>query len=227
MAEIRDRIKGLKHIPVAKLRGFSGGNPKKYTESDRTQLEGSMTTHGYVSPMVVREVGDGSYEMIDGHHRLEVYVGSDPDAKVKCIVIDVDSVAEGRRILLALKRTADWDMDALEKFARESMAEGISAAEIMADTGFTGADLDALASAGAEFLNGIETPDDDGDNGRVSRKGLVTEHVQFATPLARDQSPDVYSAIKLAKQLHEVKVTGDALVAICRFYLEHHKTKEK
>lgn len=222
---MRDRIKGLKQIPVSKLRGFVAGNPKVYTDSDRRQLEDSIDNHGYVSPMLVRECDDGMYETIDGHHRLEVLVGKDPAMKVKVVVLDVESVAEGRRILLALKRNADFDMEKLEEYVRAAMADGTTAAEIMSDTGFTGADLDALAQAGAEFLDGIGAADEEIDE-RGSRAGLIAEHVQFAVPLTRDQSPDVHAAIKLAKTLNGVKVSGDALVAVCRFYLEKNK-KEK
>lgn len=226
---LRDRIKGLKNVPLAKIRGFSGGNPKKRTDTDRRQLGDSLDNHGYVIPIAVRECEDGMYECLDGHGRIEQIMQRDPDAKLKVIVLDVESVAEGRRILLALQHVAPWDMDGLEKFVREALGEGSTAAELMADTGFTGADLEAFASAGSEFLDGVGRPGGAGDeiNERGSRAGLVTEHVQFATPLARDQSPDVYAALKLSKQLNEVKVTGDALVAICRFYLEAHKSKEK
>lgn len=221
---MRDRIKALKSIPLEKLRGFSGGNPKTYKPDDRAHLAGSIEQHGYVQPIIVREVGDGTYEIVDGHHRNEVLVTMDPDAKIKCIVLDVESVAEGRRILLALQRTSGFDMDKLEEFVSAALADGTTAAELMADTGMTGADLDALARAGSEFLDGIGKPDDETNEG-VSRAGLLAEHVQFAVPLTRDQSTDVHRAIKLAKQLTSTKASADALSEICRFYLAA-KTKE-
>jgi hypothetical protein len=226
---MRDRIIGLKAVPVSKLRGFSAGNPKTHTDADRALLEASIENHGYVLPVAAREVGDGTYELIDGHHRVEVIAAKGGDQKIKVVVLDVDTVADGRRIILALKHTADWDMSKLEEYVRETMADGVSAAQIMADTGLTGSDLDALATAGQDFLDGIPPPEDEGKpiNEGVSKAGLTAEHVQFAVPLTRDQSQTVHKAIKLAKQLTERKVSGDALEAICAFYLNNVQQKEE
>ncbi len=226
---MRDRIKGLKAIPVSKLRGFSAGNPKTHTDADRALLDASIENHGYVLPVAARDVGDGTYELIDGHHRIDIIQAKlGGDAKIKVVVLDVETVAEGRRILLALQHTAGFDMTKLEDFVRESLAEGVSAEQIMADTGFTGSDLDALASAGQDFLDGIPPPDEDEAkpiNEGVSKAGLTAEHVQFAVPLTREQSQTVHKAIKLAKQLTERKVSGDALEAICAHYLATQQTK--
>src|SRR5580693_10487724 len=137
----RDRILGLASIPVTKLRGFSSGNPKTYEDFDRQHLEESLENHGYVSPVLVRKLDDGTYEIIDGHHRVEQIVARDPDTQLKAVVLDVASVAEGRRILLALKHQSDWDMSKLEAFASEAMASGASVADLMADTGLTGKEL--------------------------------------------------------------------------------------
>ena len=119
-------------------------------------------------------------------------------------MLDVESVEEGRRILLALKHNADWDMSKLEDFIASAIEAGASASDLMADTGLTGTDVEALAHAAHELLGNApvndkeEDKEDDGINEGPSRAGLLAEHVPFSVPLSRDQSKNVRKAIKLA-----------------------------
>lgn len=215
----------MKSIPLAKLRGFAGGNPKSPTSADLDQLGESLDNHGFVSPLIVRELDDGTYELIDGHSRVNVIGSRHPDTKVKAVVLDVASVAEGRRILLALQHHVGFDTKKLDAFVRDALADGVSASDLMSDTGLTGADLDAFASAAGKLVGDAgKKGDDDETNENVSRAGLLPEHVQFGVPLTREQSKLVHEAVKLAKQLSGRKISGDALAVICGEYLDAHRT---
>lgn len=146
-------MKGLKNVEMTSIRGFSGGNPKSRSDDDREMLSESIDNHGYVIPMVVRELPDGTFELIDGHGRFEQLSARDPNGRVKVLVLDVASVAEGRRILLALQHTAGWDLSKLDKFVVDGLAEGTAMADLMADTGMTGKQLGAFAAAGQRALD--------------------------------------------------------------------------
>lgn len=152
---VRSRIVGLRRYSLASLRGFSGGNPKTPTDTDRAHLGASLANHGYVIPMVVRELPDGTAELIDGHSRLAELVARDPGAEFECVVLDVESVAEGRRILLAIQRTTGFDTKKLDAFVRQALDDGAKAAELLSDAGFSHRELDAYARAGAEFIDGL------------------------------------------------------------------------
>lgn len=217
---IRDRILGLANVPVTKLRGFSAGNPKTYEDEDRQHLEDSMDAHGYASPVIARKLDDGTFEIIDGHHRVELLVARDPSASIKVVVLDVESVNEGRRILLALQHQSGWDMRKLEAFVAEAMGNDIPMIDLMRDTGLTGQELDAFSTAAADFIDGTN---DDTPNDSPSRAGHRTEHVPFAVPLGRDQSKKVRAALKLAKQVSGCSAHADALVEIATFYIANHK----
>jgi ParB-like nuclease domain len=155
---LRDRVREMREIDISSIRGMKG-NPKLHTERDADILDASLNDYGYVIPVAVRDVGDGTYELVDGHHRIDRIRERHRDVtRLKVIVLDVESVAEGRRILLALKHTAEWDMDALESFTRQVLADGASAKQIMDVTGLTAADVDALGEAGAAFLEGLDQP---------------------------------------------------------------------
>jgi hypothetical protein len=226
---MRDRIKTMRSIQLAKLRGFAGGNPKSPTTEQLDRLADSIDDHGYVLPVAVRELEDSTYELIDGHSRVAVIAArNDPNMRIKCLILDVESVAEGRRILLALQQQVGFDTKKLDAFIRDALADGVSASDLMRDSGMTGADLDAFAAAGQKLVDGLGKGPEDPDetNEGVSRAGLIPEHVQFGVPLTREQNKLVHDAIKLSKQLSGRKISGDALAVICAEYLDAHRTHE-
>ena len=58
------------HIPVDKLRPFDG-HPFKVTDNEEMdQLVWSILTQGLLTPLVVRPLDNGEYEVISGHRRL-------------------------------------------------------------------------------------------------------------------------------------------------------------
>ncbi len=58
------------HIPVDKLRPFEG-HPFKVTDNEEMdQLVWSILTQGLLTPLVVRSLANGEYEVISGHRRL-------------------------------------------------------------------------------------------------------------------------------------------------------------
>lgn len=152
-----DKIKRLDTIAIKQIRGFSGGNPKRRTQRDHDILDASLDQHGYVMPVAVFEAADGMFELIDGHGRIDRIRAKHGDVEqLKVLVLDVKDVAEGRRILLALKHTAEWDFTALESFVKDTLDDGASVADIMATSGLTAADLDVLGSAGEAFLDQLD-----------------------------------------------------------------------
>ena len=58
------------HIPVDKLRSFDG-HPFKVTDNEEMdRLVWSILTQGLLTPLVVRPLDNGEYEVISGHRRL-------------------------------------------------------------------------------------------------------------------------------------------------------------
>lgn len=222
--DLRDRIVGLEHVDIASIRGMDG-NPKSPTDDDAGMLDDSLANHGYVMPVAVRRLRDGTHELIDGHHRVERIRARYPDVtSIHALILDVHSVADGRRILLALQHTVGFDTMKLDAFVSGMLKDGARAADLMLDTGYTGKELDAFARAGQDFVDGLGAGGDGETNENVSRAGLLPEHVQFAVALTREQSALVSKAMSVAKKLSDAKVKADALVAICQCYLDQHRT---
>jgi hypothetical protein len=89
----RDRIKELRRVPASSLRP----NPRNWrTHPPRQQaaLKGILAEVGFADALLVRELKDGSLEIVDGHLRAE----TTPDDIVPVLVLDV-SADEAAKIL--------------------------------------------------------------------------------------------------------------------------------
>ena len=58
------------YLPIQKLRPFEG-HPFKVTDNEEMdQLVWSVLTQGLLTPLVVRPLPNGEYEVVSGHRRL-------------------------------------------------------------------------------------------------------------------------------------------------------------
>ena len=92
--QIRDRIKEFKRVPASRLRP----NPKNWRLHPVEQhdaLRGILAEVGIAGAVLVRELDDGFYQLIDGHLRVETL----GDQDVPVLVLDV-TAEEADKILL-------------------------------------------------------------------------------------------------------------------------------
>lgn len=153
--EFRDRIKAMRKIPIARIREFAAGNPVERTELDIALLDASLDENGYAMPVEVRELPDGWYETLDGHGRIGRIRERWPDVtELQAIILDVETAAEGRKLLLGLRHSAEWGMAALDDWMRAGLKAGELDVDIaMKLSGLTAAHLDSFAEAGQDALN--------------------------------------------------------------------------
>ena len=91
---IRDRIRELRRVKAAELKP-NAKNWRTHPSSQQKALRGVLEEVGYADALLVRELPDGSLELIDGHLRAEIT----PEMLVPVLVLDV-SEAEAEKILL-------------------------------------------------------------------------------------------------------------------------------
>ena len=103
---MQDRVKELRRVPASELRA----NPKNWRRHPPAQvaaLRGTVDQIGFTTPLQVRELLDGSLELIDGHLRLEEF----GDETLPVIVVDLTEeeakVALATHDPLAMMATAD------------------------------------------------------------------------------------------------------------------------
>ena len=79
----------MKELPIYKLRPFEG-HPFKVTDNEEmAQLEESILTQGLLTPLVVRPLENGTYEVISGHRRLYACKKAEIET-VPALVVDMD-----------------------------------------------------------------------------------------------------------------------------------------
>ncbi|MBI4337454.1 MAG: ParB N-terminal domain-containing protein [Chloroflexi bacterium] len=75
-------------LPLAQLRE-AFWNPNQIDETIRERLRRSVERFGFLVPLVVRPLEDGTYEVLSGNQRLGVLRGIGL-GKAPCIVVDLD-----------------------------------------------------------------------------------------------------------------------------------------
>jgi len=137
---IRDRIRELRRVPASQLRP-NAKNWRVHPPSQQNALRGILAEIGYADALLVRELPDGSLELIDGHLRAE----TTPDQKVPVLVLDVDEKEAAKLLALLdpLAALAETNQDALAGLLAEVETESQALQAV----------LDELAAHGNETLN--------------------------------------------------------------------------
>ena len=126
----RDRIKELRRVPARQLKA----NPKNWRTHPRRQqeaLRGILAEVGFADALLVRELPDGSLEIVDGHLRAE----TTPDAIVPVLVLDLNA-AEADKILAthdAITGMADVDFTQLNELLDQCSFENPTFAAMFAE----------------------------------------------------------------------------------------------
>ena len=109
--QIRDRIKELRRVKAGDLVPHAE-NWRVHPHSQVAALRGVLDHVGYASALIVRELPDGTLQLIDGHLRAELT----PEAIVPVLIVDLDE-EEAKYVLLThdpLGAMAGSDVDRLK-----------------------------------------------------------------------------------------------------------------
>ena len=64
------KLTQAEYLPIHKLKPFDGHPFYVKDDGDMEQLTESIRSQGVLTPLVVRPLGTGEYEVISGHRRL-------------------------------------------------------------------------------------------------------------------------------------------------------------
>jgi len=116
MNQIRDRIKELRRVKASSLVDHEQ-NWRLHPESQKKALSGVLQDIGFADACLVRELGDGRYQILDGHCRKEL----SGDSEIPVLVLDVTE-QEGKKLLATLdplSGMAEMDSAALSTLLTE------------------------------------------------------------------------------------------------------------
>lgn len=151
--QIRDRIRELRRVKASELRPHPR-NWRTHPVAQRDALRGVLAEVGYADALLVRELDDGSLELVDGHLRAE----TTPEAIVPVLVLDV-SAEEAEKILLThdpLASLAVADQARLAELVASARFISPQLEQLVAD--LTGGAEDALAEFDAAERPEVEIP---------------------------------------------------------------------
>lgn len=94
--QVRDRIKELRRVRANLLRP-NPRNWRTHPDAQRAALRDLLSEIGFADALLVRELPDGTLELIDGHLRAETTA----DMDVPVLVLDVNE-AEAAKLLVTL-----------------------------------------------------------------------------------------------------------------------------
>jgi ParB/RepB/Spo0J family partition protein len=160
-----------------------------FTDEQKAELKTSIEKHGFNIPILVRQVEDGRYELIDGEHRIEVMKELEKETIPAVITDDDEYKATMLNILSNTARGTQNPMDVAEALKRAYDA-GAVVAELAAATGHA---EDWVRT----YLTLTEL--EDWVTEALREGGLKVGHVQEAMRL--DDDREIYSALKTALEL--------------------------
>ena len=159
---IRNRIKRLDSVRCADLIP-NPLNWRQHGEDQKAAMSGILAEVGMVDALLVRERGDGTYDIIDGHMRANLM----PDQMVPVLVLDVTE-EEATKILLTF-----------DPISAMATANAVNLDALLREVEFSDAALQALVSQLAED-SGVIPPDF--QPGSIDDQGKLDEKAKTTCP---------------------------------------------
>ena len=219
--------------PVERLVPFEN-NARVHSAEQLAQIQSSIREFGFTAPILV----DGQAGILAGHGRLEAAKALGM-AEVPVVVLDHLTPEQRRLYVLAdnkLAENAGWDDAKLAAELRDLMAADFD----LSAMGFSDEDLRRLEdglelgqfeelSQGYERAEPEQQPglgvmpgadEDDGPEDATAESGEVEERHVFSCNLLWDDREVVLAAVRLAKEKHGLEGTPEALVQVCREWMD-------
>lgn len=126
--KIRDRIKELRRVKASRLRPHPN-NWRVHPSSQQNALRGILAEVGYADALLVRELPDGTLQLIDGHLRAE----TTPEMEVPVLILDLDDRETAKLLALhdPLAGLAEADNDALAELLGQVETENESIRDLL------------------------------------------------------------------------------------------------
>lgn len=219
--------------PVERLVPFEN-NARVHSAEQLAQIQASIREFGFTAPILV----DGESGILAGHGRLEAAKALGM-IEVPVVVLDHLTPEQRRLYVLAdnkLAENAGWDDAKLAAELRELMTADFD----LSSMGFSDEDLRRLEdglelgqfeelSQGYERAEPEDQPgldlmpgagEDDGPEDATAESGEVEERHVFSCNLLWDDREVVLAAVRLAKEKHGLEGTPEALVQVCREWMD-------
>lgn len=190
---VRDRIKRFDRVLASELVPHPN-NWRTHPEKQRAAVSGILCEIGYADALIVRELENGTLQIIDGHLRADL----DPNQMVPVLVLDV-SESEGDKLLLTLDplaELAEADTEHLQALLEVVQTGDQALAGVIAD----------LAQAHDIIPSNSELAEDGDGEGPAASDTPRSSFQLIVTCRDEEQQKQLYEA--LAAEGHDVEVVA-------------------
>jgi ParB family chromosome partitioning protein len=193
-------------------------NANQMDEATLSKLLVSIRRYGFMENLVVRPLGEGSFEVLSGNQRLRVLQQLEYPS-VPCVIVDLDDV-HARLLAQALNNLRGKDDLGLKAEVLRDVLEHLSEEEVLAVLPETSASLSDLATLGqhsmAEALK----------HWQQAQAARLRHFQAQLTQAEQDVVERVMSRIIAevrGEQSENPNVRGRALHRLCQWYEEAHR----
>lgn len=160
------------NIEINRLIDFREGQPFSYSDEDYEELKESIQKNGIYNPILVREIENNMYEIIDGHHRVQCAKELNIDT-VTAIVKDCEDNNKANYMLLELTLKQRKDIPPCEKgFAYKKQLELLKKMK-SEKTGNSSNTNELGATVHSEQLDSIDELSNNSADGRTTIQRLI------------------------------------------------------
>jgi len=203
-------------LPIASIRP-ADWNPNWMDEAMRGRMRASIERFGIVAPLVVRAIGEGTYEIIGGEQRFTA-LSETKAVSAPCVVVSADD-AEARLLAQALNQIAGTEDLGLRAEVLRSILESVPQGEILALLPETAESLEQLVSVGEEDLSEHLRAWNRAQSARLRHLTFQLTADQLAT-VNRALDHSMADAPAAGDGVHNPNQRGNALYHLCLAYLE-------
>ncbi len=144
-------------------------NPNKMEPEKVELLAKLIHKWGFLQPILVREVGDGKHEIVDGHHRVRAAQMAEEKAISAVVLEEGEDANEAASILQISMNQIRGELDlGMVGDALGSLRESGWSDEDLAMTGFSSDEIDDLISATTideeDVMSGAALPEEEEDD---------------------------------------------------------------
>jgi len=195
-----DLLERFQVVEVAQMRK-APWNIKGDDAGKTQKLKASMTENGVIKSCNVRELGDGTYEILDGNHRLDVFLDLEI-GQVLAYNHGPISEEEGKLIAHQLLPHFDVDREKHRLVIERLTASGVTIGELSRTTRWSEAELRGIVTR--MDLGGIEKVPEpgegegEGDGGGGGKQKRPTLTFLFGDKAERDGAVDGLSTVARA-----------------------------
>ncbi len=160
------------NIETNKLVDFREGQPFSYSDEDYQELKESIQKNGIYEPIIVREIEDNMYEIINGHHRVKCARELNINT-VTAIVKNCEDTNKANYMLLEMTLKQRKDIPPCEKgFAYKKQLELLK--KIKNGKSSNNSDSNELeATVHSEQLDSIDELSNNSPDGRTTIQRLI------------------------------------------------------